>query len=57
MTDRFRRANSPTTLVAVGHIKGRDQRVTHAVVSAGAFIAFARGHLENACARVPGTTQ
>ena len=55
MKDRFRRANSPATLVAIGHIKSRDQRAMHALVLRGAFIAFAGGHLENACACVPGT--
>ena len=55
MTDRVRRANSPTTLVAIGRIKGRDQRVMQALVLRGAFIAFAAGHLENACACVHGT--
>ena len=48
MKDRFRRTNSPTTLGAIGRIKGHDQQVMHAVVGAGAFIAFPGGYLENA---------
>ena len=53
MTDRFRRANPPTTELA-GHLDDRDRGLMQAVVTAGAFVALADGHLENACAGVPG---
>jgi hypothetical protein len=51
MTDRFRGANPPTTELA-GHLDDRDRGLMQAV--AGAFVALADGHLENACAGVPG---
>ena len=52
MTDRFRRRiprpqNSPAIRMTV-------TEVMQAVVSAGAFVALADGHLENACVGVPG---
>ena len=53
MTDRFRGQflrpqNSPR------HLDDRDQGLMQAVVTAGAFVALADGHLENACVGVPG---
>ena len=53
MTDRFRGANPPTTELA-GHLDDRDTGLMQAVANAGAFVALADGHLENACAGVPG---
>ena len=50
MTDRFRRTNPPTTELA-GHLNDRDRGLMQAVANAGAFVD---GHLENACAGVPG---
>ena len=52
MKDRFRRPNFPTSALAADHFGGCDQQVAHALVSAGAFAAFAGGHLENACVGV-----
>ena len=51
MTDRFRRANPPTSELA-SHPDDRDRGLMQAV--AGAFVALADDHLENACAGVPG---
>jgi hypothetical protein len=48
MTDRFRRANPPTTELA-SHLDDRDRGLMPAVANAGAF-----GHLKNACVGVPG---
>ena len=54
MTDRFRRANPPTTELAVDHVDDRDRGLMQAVANAGAFVALADGHLKNACVGVPG---
>jgi hypothetical protein len=48
MTDRFRRANPPTTELA-GHLDDRDRGLAEAVANAGAFVALTDAHLENAC--------
>ena len=48
MTDRFRRANPPTTELA-SHLDDRDRGLMQAVANAGAF-----GHLKNACVGLPG---
>ena len=53
MTDRFRRANPPTTELA-SHLDDRDRGLMPAVANAGAFVALTDGHLENACVGVPG---
>jgi hypothetical protein len=55
MTDRFRRANLPTTEILADCVDDRDQEVTQASVTVGAFAPFANGDLENACVGVPGT--
>ena len=52
MTDRFRRANPPTTELA-SHPDDRDRGLMQAVANAGAFVALPR-HLKNACVGVPG---
>jgi hypothetical protein len=55
MTDPFRRANPATTELVVDHVDDRPQQVTQALVTAGACVALADGHLENACMRAPGS--
>ena len=60
MTDRFRRANFPTTELAGHlddgdrHLDDRDRGVMKALANAGAFVAPTGGHLESACVGVPG---
>jgi hypothetical protein len=53
MTDRFRRANPPTTELA-SHPDDRDRGLMQALANAGAFVALTDGHLKNACVGVPG---
>ena len=53
MTDRFRRANPPTTELA-DYFADRDRGLMETVANAGAFVALTDGHLENACVGVPG---
>ena len=53
MTDRFRRANSSDHKLAADHVDGRDQEAMQALVAAGACVALADGHLENACVVSP----
>ena len=53
MTDRFRRANPPTTELA-SHSDDRDRKLMQAVANAGAFVALTDGHLKNARVGVPG---
>jgi hypothetical protein len=48
MTDRFRRANPPTTELA-SDPDDRDRGLMQAVANAGAFVALTDAHLENAC--------
>ena len=52
MIDRYRRANPPTTELVVDHVDDRGQQAMQALVAAGACVALADGHLENACKRL-----